>query len=108
MTRRYLLIASEDPIEFPVTRRAGELALGLKSRGHAVELFLVQNAVLACRAEATSAFAPVLAASIDVLADDFSLRERGIELDSLAAGIAVAPIDVVVRRLANGWIVLWS
>ena len=108
MTRRYLLIASEDPIECPVTRRAGELALGLHSRGHVVELFLVQNAVLACRAEATSALAPVLAASIDVLVDDFSLRERGIEIDGLAAGVAVAPIDVVVRRLANGWIVLWS
>ena len=108
MTRRYLLIASEDPIEFPVTRRAGELALGLKSRGHAVELFLVQNAVLACRAEAAAALAPLLAAAIDVRADDFSLRERGIDLGDLAAGVAVAPIDVVIRRLASGWIVLWS
>jgi hypothetical protein len=109
MTKRYLIIVGEDPLELPSARRAGELALQLGKRGHAVAVFLVQNGVLACRANAShDALAPVFAASVEVLADDFSLRERGIELNDLRAGVAIAPIDTVVSRLAAGWTTLWS
>ena len=90
-------------------KRAGDLALQLKQRGHAVTLFLVQNGVLASRANASGdALAPVCAASVEVMADDFSLRERGIEFNELRAGVAPASIDIVVNRLAAGWTTLWS
>jgi len=42
---------------------------------------------------------------VTVLADDFSLQERGIT--KLAEGVAAAPIDVVVDHLAAGDKTLW-
>ncbi|HYJ40906.1 MAG TPA: DsrE family protein [Steroidobacteraceae bacterium] len=109
MKKNYLIIVSEDPLEFPATRRAGDLALQLKQCGHEVALFLVQNGVLASRANASAdGLSPIFASAIEVLADDFSLRERGIEFNELRAGVAPAPIDTVVSRLAAGWNTLWS
>jgi sulfur relay (sulfurtransferase) complex TusBCD TusD component (DsrE family) len=109
MSANYQLIVSEDPVELPAARRASELAVQLKHRGHTVSLFLVQNGVLSARANAAEgALAPALAAAVEVLADDFSLRERGIELNELRTGVAMSPIDVIVSRLALGWKVLWS
>lgn len=109
MNKSYLIIVSEDPIELPAARHASELALQLRKRGHAAALFLVQNGVLACRAEAShDALAPAFAASVEVLADDFSLRERGIELSELRAGVVIAPLDALVERMAAGWNTLWS
>ena len=40
-----------------------------------------------------------------ILADDFSLRERGIS--KLAEGVVAAPIDVVVDHLEAGHKTLW-
>jgi hypothetical protein len=42
---------------------------------------------------------------VTVLADDFSLQERGIT--KLAEGVAAAPIEVVVDHLAAGHKTLW-
>jgi hypothetical protein len=42
---------------------------------------------------------------VTVLADDFSLQERGIS--KLAEGITAAPIDAIVDRLAAGHKTLW-
>jgi hypothetical protein len=44
---------------------------------------------------------------IDVLADDFSLRERGIAATALLNGIRPASIDLVVERMAAGWKTIW-
>jgi intracellular sulfur oxidation DsrE/DsrF family protein len=46
-------------------------------------------------------------AGVRVLADSFSLRERGIDERRLAAGIAAAPLDVVLDALAEGAKVIW-
>jgi hypothetical protein len=46
-------------------------------------------------------------AGVEVLADDFSLRERGIPLDRLQPGIKPAAIDLVVDRLAAGCKAIW-
>ena len=109
MSRNYLIIVSEDPFEMPTARRAGELALQLKRRGHGVALFLVQNGVLASRTRAGGdTLAPAIASAVEVMADDFSLRERGIESGELRPGVVSAPIDAVVNRLATGWNTLWS
>ena len=106
-TGTYVLIASSDPF-VEGGRQVYDLADCLVDHGDDVTVFLVQNGVLACRA--ASATAPALsrlAARVTTLADDFSLRERGIRSDKLTAGVKVSPIDVVVEHLAAGDKAIW-
>jgi len=42
-----------------------------------------------------------------VLADSFSLQERGISPNRLLAGITVAPLSTVIDHLAAGRKALW-
>jgi sulfur relay (sulfurtransferase) complex TusBCD TusD component (DsrE family) len=102
----YLLIESRDPFESNDVGYYYELAKSLFEGGNQVTLFLAQNGVLAARKSAHSAALGALARSgVTVLADDFSLQERGIA--KLAEGITAAPIDVVVDHLAAGHKTLW-
>jgi sulfur relay (sulfurtransferase) complex TusBCD TusD component (DsrE family) len=102
----YLLIESRDPFESNDVGYYYELAQGLLEAGNQVTLFLAQNGVLAARPSAHSGALGALASSgVTVLADDFSLQERGIT--KLAEGIAVAPIDLVVDHLVAGHKTLW-
>ena len=102
----YLLIESRDPFESNDVAYFYELAKGLVEAGKKVTLFLAQNGVMPARPSAHSATLEALARSgVTVLADDFSLRERGIA--QLAEGVAAAPIDVVVDDLAAGHKTLW-
>ena len=106
--RGYLLIESRDPFESTGAARTCELAIQLRAAGHDVALFLVQNGVLAVRSGARrTELDKVLGTKIEVLADDFSLRERGIAPDNLIGGVKAAPIDAVVERMAAGWNALW-
>src|SRR5215470_3664369 len=102
----YLLIESRDPFESNDVHYYYDLAKGLAEAGNQVTLFLAQNGVLAARPSAHSGALSTLARSgVTVLADDFSLHERGIE--KLAEGVAAAPIDVVLDHLAAGDKTLW-
>jgi intracellular sulfur oxidation DsrE/DsrF family protein len=104
----YLLIESRDPWESSDAACWQELAAGLVKEGNAVTFFRVQNGVLPARRSSKSAGLSALArAGVEVLADDFSLRERGIESGRLADGVKPASIDVVVERLAAGHKVIW-
>jgi hypothetical protein len=102
----YLLIQSRDPFESRDVGYYHDLARGLLEAGNQVTVFLIQNAVLATR---SSAEAPELQAlvgtGVKVMADDFSLLERGIT--KLLDGIQIAPIDIVVDHLEAGHRVLW-
>ncbi|RMD62297.1 hypothetical protein D6833_07095 [Candidatus Parcubacteria bacterium] len=70
--------------------------------------FSSQNGVLAARQSARSdALHAVAEAGAQVLADDFSLRERGIAADRLVAGVNSAPLSVVIDQLAEGRKALW-
>jgi intracellular sulfur oxidation DsrE/DsrF family protein len=63
----------------------------------------VQNGVLPARKSPKSEALTALAnEGVEVLADSFSLRERGIESARLATGVKTAEIDVVVAQLAAG------
>jgi hypothetical protein len=109
MTRQYVFIVSEDPLESPAAKRSADLALQLKERGNGVTFYLVQNGVFASRAQsADCALSKTFGGDIEVLADDFSLRERGIELNQLRRGVNAASIDIVVQRLAAGCRAIWS
>ena len=104
----YVLIESRDPFECAQVRDDWRLAEDLSAAGHRVALYLVQNGVLPAR---PGAQAPELAAlsraGVEVLADDFSLRERAIPADRLAGGVEAAPIATLVDRLAAGCKALW-
>jgi len=105
---QYLIIESRDPFDSTDTRAICELAGDLAKGGHAVTVFLVQNGVLPARPGAVcEALGDLAAAGVDILADEFSLRERGIATDRLATGIRPAPLDVVVDHLAAGAKAIW-
>ncbi len=96
----YLLIESRDPFESRDTRFLAETALMLAHRGHQVTLFLIQNGVLAARCQAhESSLQQLLTAGITILADDFSLCERGIGAEEMRTGIQSAPIETLVEAL---------
>jgi sulfur relay (sulfurtransferase) complex TusBCD TusD component (DsrE family) len=105
---QYFLIASRDPYSFAGARRCYDLASALAGEGNGVTLFLIQNGVLPARHSPASAELTRLARQgIRILADDFSLRERGIAESGLAPGVAPAPLDVVVDALEAGARVVW-
>lgn len=76
----YVLIESRDPFDSADTAFVVDAATGLRQRGSPVTVFLVQNGVLTTRAGARGSQIPrLIQAGVTVLADDCSLRERGIE-----------------------------
>jgi len=102
----YLLIESRDPFESNVHYYYYELARGLQESGNRVTLLLVQNAVFAARPSAqVPGVAALASAGVTILADDFSLKERGIT--KLRDAVHAAPIDVVVDHLEAGHKTLW-
>jgi sulfur relay protein TusB/DsrH len=104
----YLLIETRDPFDSNDVRNTYDLARGLAAQND-VTVFLVQNGVLPARqASAAASQVSELASSTTVLADDFSLRERGIRADELVQGVTPSPIDAVVDLMAeNGRKVIW-
>lgn len=105
---RYLLIESRDPFDSNDVANYCELARDLAREGNEVTMFLVQNGVFPARPCARSEALERLAGSgVKVLADEFSLRERGIAADTLVKGVDAAPLDVVVDELEAGTRVIW-
>ena len=105
---QYLLIESRDPFDSGDSQNFYDLAAGLVKDGHSVTLFLVQNGVLPARQSSKSdALAALAGDGVEVLADEFSLQERGISSNRLVAGVKPAPLDVVVDQLADGRKALW-
>lgn len=106
---QYLLIESRDPFESSRTKHFYELAVALARRRHSVTFFLVQNGVLVARANAEGdAVRALRSAGVKVLADEFSLRERGVVAERLSPEVASADLDAVIDRLAEGHIALWD
>jgi intracellular sulfur oxidation DsrE/DsrF family protein len=104
----YLLIESRDPFESGDVENFLELAETLAASGQRVTLFLVQNGVLSARHGARSGPLAALATNgVEVLADDFSLQERGISANRLIPGVKAAPLSVVVDQMADGRKTLW-
>jgi sulfur transfer complex TusBCD TusB component (DsrH family) len=97
---RYVFIESRDPFESRDTRFIEETAVWVKERGHEVTVFLVQNGVLAARSSARR-LGRLVEAGVTVLADDLSLRERGINPDELAPSIREAGIETLVDTIVQ-------
>ena len=100
MPNHYVFIESRDPFESPDTAFVADTAGVLSRRGHPVTVFLVQNGVLATRAGARGSPLHRLSQfGVTVLADDFSLLERGVDGAEMSAGIRQVPIDALVDLL---------
>jgi intracellular sulfur oxidation DsrE/DsrF family protein len=107
---KVLLIESRDPFEVKEVLYYYELAGALAAEGGEgdVTLFLVQNGVLpARRCHESQRLTALAQAGVRVLADEFSLRERGIRADRLAPGVEPAALYVVIDQLAEGRRALW-
>ena len=97
-----MFIESRDPFESPDTSFLADTAASLKKRGNDVTVFLVQNGVLAARKLSRKSHLPqLLESGVTVLADDFSLRERGIQSDECQTAIKAASIDQLVDLLVQ-------
>jgi len=70
----------------------------------------VQNAVLATRSasQSKSLSAALSSGNVQVLADDYSLGERGIESGEIERGVSIANMDTLVDLLLeDGPKVVW-
>ena len=105
---KFLLIESRDPFTCNDVPYFYGLAESLAREGHQVALFLIQNGILpARRSEASAALSRVAKAGVELWADDFSLRERGIIAERLITDLRPSPIDFVIDCMADGWKTLW-
>ena len=96
----YLFIEARDPFASRDTEFLEQTATALKLGGHPVTVFLVQNGVLAARKNGRDSYLSRLAAAgVMVLADDFSLSERGIKTGDLQPGIQPSGIETLVDAL---------
>ena len=98
----YIFIETRDPFESRDTQFVEQTATALMQRGHAVTVFLVQNGVLASRRNIPdSALSRMAGAGITLLADDFSLCERGIQPAELQPGVQPTSIETLVAALVQ-------
>lgn len=96
----YIFIETRDPFESRDTQFIEQTATALKQLGHEVTVFLVQNGVLASRLNARDSYLPRLTqAGVNLLADDFSLCERGIQTAELHPGVRPSNIEALVDAL---------
>ena len=99
---KYVFIETRDPFESRDVRFVEETAAALRGRGHEVTVFLVQNGVLASRRNSRDSYlARLTGAGVALLADDFSLRERGIGAAELRPGVRPSNIETLVDALVR-------
>ena len=96
----YVFIESRDGFGSRDTQFVEETAIAVKERGHDVTVFLVQNGVLAAR-ERAGRLDRLMEAGVTLVADDVSLRERGIRPEELAPGVQESAIDQLVDAIAR-------
>jgi predicted peroxiredoxin len=108
---KYVLIESRDPFEYGDPEYMYHMAGDLAKKGNEVTLFLIQNGVLTTRPGVKDNPLGNLSKSaqaVKVLADEFSLRERGIKKDSVVSGVQVSDVDSLVDLVMQpGAKVVW-
>ena len=106
---KYLVVETRDPFDSNDVDDVYDLATGLADDSNDVTVFLVQNGVLPVRKKSAAAKRVAqLAKKVTVLTDDFSLRERGIEVDEVVDGVRASDIDTLVDLITeDGRKVIW-
>ena len=100
----YLMIASRDCFEYGDVDYFCNQAQDLAAGGNDVTLFLVQNAVLMARKGIDgNPLAGVVGggSKVEVLADGFCLKERGVKSGSMLSGVKVSDVDHLVDLLTQ-------
>ncbi|MCH7479330.1 MAG: DsrE family protein, partial [SAR324 cluster bacterium] len=99
---RYLFIESQDPLEDRGATDYLGYALGLVRKENSVVVFFVENGVNAVRKGSRVPVREELRkAGATLNADEFALRERGIDDQDLAAGVAAGGVGRIVDLLAD-------
>ena len=105
---QYLIIDSRDRFETRNSEFIVATATALRQLGNDVTLFLVQNGVMAARRQARDRYLSAVAgAGVRILADQFSLRERGMNDDELHPAIQMSDVGVIVDMLVSGSKAIW-
>ena len=105
----YVFVEPRDPLHAEEVLHFYAFALGLARDRHRVMLFLLNDGVLSARrAESAMLVRELVDAGGEVLADEGSLRQRGIEQRRLPPGVHVASVEVVFDELAAGRTILWQ
>lgn len=97
---QYLLVESKSPLDGGVY--AFELAKQLRDLRHDVTIYLIQDAVFAARkrfAAGEKLVGEARAATATLLADEISLRQRGITRERLSEAVRVSNMDELVDLL---------
>lgn len=96
---KYLFIESRDPFDSVDSQYFAELVEGISIRGNETTLFLVQNGVLPLRrgAKHHETVSKLVNGKVKVLADGFSLNERGI--NNPMDGVETSDMDRLVDLL---------
>ena len=97
----YVLIESRDPFDSRDSEQLYDVAKDLKGRGHDVTFFLIQNGVLPARQGSAYArrLSDLTASKVRVLADVFSLKERGLQREEMLAEVKDSDVGHLVDML---------
>jgi sulfur relay protein TusB/DsrH len=99
---QYLLIESKSPLDGG--NYSFDLANQLREAGHGVSVYLVQDGVFAARRSfkaGSKLLAAVKSDGVALLADEVSLRQRGITREHLAEPVRVSTMDELVDLLMD-------
>ena len=102
-----MIVETRDPLAVRDVEWTAGLLASMRRAGCKCTLMLAENGVFGARGPGGACLAGLAEAGVELLADRFALRERGIAEDSLATGVAPAELDVVIDRLAAGEAVVW-
>jgi hypothetical protein len=106
--KRFILIDSRDPFEESDGEWLRTLAVDLKAASHSASVFLVESAVFAARKHAQGGALDALKrAGVEIRADEFALRERGVRDADTAPEVTPSPIDYIVTEMIRGASVIW-
>ena len=98
----YVFIESRDPFESRDAQFVVDTATALKQHDNAVTVFLVQNGVLGARRNAIGSHLPqLIKAGITLLADGFSLKERGMVATEINPAVKESNVDALVDLLVR-------
>jgi predicted peroxiredoxin len=95
----YLLIETGGPWRGPGCARFLSDAAGLAAAGHDVQVVLLQDGVAAALPGAVAELTELIERGAEVLADDFSLMQRGLWPDRLLGGVKVASMGDIAERV---------
>lgn len=105
---QYLLFLSQDPFAIKEHQYVQNLASNLCESGHEVVVFLVANGVFSARNSLNNEpLKNLLAKGVKVWADEFSLRERGIEDRALLMNLEKKVMDDAMVLIAHGSKTIW-